>query len=41
MMFPMISGVAELHEAMAVVDEARSELKRRRVPFDKGMSTGP
>jgi len=40
MMFPMISGVAELHEAMAVVDEARSELKRRRVPFDKGMSIG-
>ncbi len=40
MMFPMISGVAELHEAMAVVDEARAELKRRRVPFDKGMSVG-
>ncbi len=40
MMFPMISGVAELHEAMAVVDEARGELKRRRVPFDKGMSIG-
>lgn len=40
MLFPMISGVAELHEAMAVVDEARGELKRRRIPFDKGMSIG-
>jgi len=40
MMFPMISGVAELHEALALVDEVRGELKRRRVPFDKGMSIG-
>jgi len=40
MMFPMISGVAELHEAMAVVDEVRGEMKRKRIPFDKGMSIG-
>ncbi len=40
MMFPMISGVAELHEALALVDEVKGELKRRRVPFDKGMSIG-
>jgi phosphotransferase system enzyme I (PtsI) len=40
MMFPMISGVGELREAMALVDEVRADLRRRRVPFDKGMSIG-
>jgi phosphotransferase system enzyme I (PtsI) len=40
MMFPMISGVAELHEALAVVDEVRGEMRRKRIPFDKGMSIG-
>lgn len=40
MMFPMISGVAELHEALELVDEVRGDLRRRRVPFDKGMAIG-
>jgi phosphotransferase system enzyme I (PtsI) len=40
MMFPMISGVGELREAMAVVDEVRGELRRRRVPYDKEMPIG-
>ncbi|MEW6721416.1 MAG: phosphoenolpyruvate--protein phosphotransferase [Thermodesulfobacteriota bacterium] len=40
MMFPMISGVAELQEALGVVDEVRADLRRKRVPFDKGMSIG-
>ncbi|MGE5248058.1 MAG: phosphoenolpyruvate--protein phosphotransferase [Verrucomicrobiota bacterium] len=40
MMFPMVSGVAELHEALELVDEARADLRRRRVPFDKGMPIG-
>jgi phosphotransferase system enzyme I (PtsI) len=40
MMFPMISGVAELQEALGLVDEVRSDLRRRRIPFDKGMSIG-
>jgi phosphotransferase system enzyme I (PtsI) len=40
MMFPMISGVAELHEAMELVEEVRGDLRRRRVPYDKGMATG-
>jgi phosphotransferase system enzyme I (PtsI) len=40
MMFPMISGVAELHEALEVVDEVRADLRRRRVPFDKEMPIG-
>jgi len=40
MMFPMISGVAELRAALAVVEEVRGELRRRRVPFDKEMPIG-
>jgi len=40
MMFPMISGVGELREAMAVVEEVRGELRRRRIPFDKEMPIG-
>ncbi|RJP21505.1 MAG: phosphoenolpyruvate--protein phosphotransferase [Deltaproteobacteria bacterium] len=40
MMFPMISGVAELRSAMAVVEEVRADLRRRRVPFDREMPIG-
>ena len=40
MMFPMISGVGELRETMAVVEEVRGELRRRRIPFDKEMPIG-
>jgi len=40
MMFPMISGVGELREAMGVVEEVRGELRRRRIPYDKEMPIG-
>ncbi|MCL1926137.1 MAG: phosphoenolpyruvate--protein phosphotransferase [Syntrophorhabdaceae bacterium] len=40
MMFPMISGITELREAMGVLDEVRLDLRRKRVPFDKGMPIG-
>jgi phosphotransferase system enzyme I (PtsI) len=40
MMFPMISGVAELQEALGLVDEVRADLRRRRIPFDKALSIG-
>ena len=40
MMFPMISGVAELRAVVAVVEEARSELRRKRIPYDKEMAIG-
>jgi phosphotransferase system enzyme I (PtsI) len=40
MMFPMISGVAELQEALEMVDVVRSDLRRRRIPFDREMSIG-
>jgi len=40
MMFPMISGVGELREAIAVVEEVRGELRRRRISYDKEMPIG-
>lgn len=40
MMFPMISGVGELRTALAVVEEARSELKKRRISYDRNMRVG-
>lgn len=40
MMFPMISGVGELRAALAVVEEAKTELRKRRVPFDKTVPVG-
>jgi phosphotransferase system enzyme I (PtsI) len=40
MMFPMISGISELRAAMAVVEEAKGELKKRRQPFDKEIQIG-
>jgi phosphotransferase system enzyme I (PtsI) len=40
MMFPMISGVGELRATLAVVEEARSELKKRRISFDRQMPLG-
>jgi phosphotransferase system enzyme I (PtsI) len=40
MMFPMISGVGELREALDVVEEVRGELRRRRIPYDKEMPIG-
>jgi phosphotransferase system enzyme I (PtsI) len=40
MMFPMISGVGELRAALALVEEAKSELRRRRVAYDKEIPVG-
>jgi phosphotransferase system enzyme I (PtsI) len=40
MMFPMITGIGELRAALAVVEDARSELKKRRISFDRRMRLG-
>ena len=40
MMFPMISGVGELRAARAIVEEAKSELRKRRVAFNKEIPLG-
>jgi len=39
-MFPMISGVEELHQAMEVVEEVRAELRAENVPFDEEIPVG-
>jgi phosphotransferase system enzyme I (PtsI) len=39
-MFPMISGVAEMHEARTIAKEVRAELERERVPYDPGVPLG-
>ena len=39
-MFPMISGVAELRAAMAVLDEVKHELRTSKVPFDEHIKIG-
>src|SRR5512134_222917 len=40
MMFPMISGVGELRAARAIFDEAKADLRKRRVAFDKEIPLG-
>jgi phosphotransferase system enzyme I (PtsI) len=39
-MFPMISGVGELRKTLAVVEEAKAELKKRRISFNRRMRAG-
>lgn len=39
-MLPMISGVLELRQALAVVNEAKAELREERVPFDEELKLG-
>ncbi len=39
-MFPMISGLEELREARATLQECREELRAEGIPFDETMETG-
>jgi phosphoenolpyruvate-protein phosphotransferase (PTS system enzyme I) len=39
-MFPMISGVPELNQALEVLDEVRNDLRGREVPFDEDIPIG-
>ncbi|MBI1321506.1 MAG: phosphoenolpyruvate--protein phosphotransferase [Candidatus Hydrogenedens sp.] len=40
MMFPMVSGLSELREARAVLDEVRAEFDRKGAPYDRDMPVG-
>ena len=40
LMFPMISGVAELRQAKAVLEECKNELRNESLPFDEKMEVG-
>jgi len=39
-MFPMISGVEELEQALALLDEARAECKKKKQSYNKKIETG-
>jgi phosphotransferase system enzyme I (PtsI) len=38
--FPMVSGVAEIREVKALLEEAKEELRSAAVPFDEGIEIG-
>jgi phosphotransferase system enzyme I (PtsI) len=40
LMYPMVSGVEEVVQANALLDECRAELRQEGVPFDEGMEVG-
>src|SRR5204863_198237 len=40
MMYPMISGLEELNQANALVEEYKAELRRENIPFDEKMEIG-
>lgn len=39
-LFPMISGIEEIRQAKAILDEVRRGLARSRIPFDEGIEIG-
>jgi phosphotransferase system enzyme I (PtsI) len=39
-MFPMISGIEELEQALALLDEARAECKKKKQPFAQNIAAG-
>jgi phosphotransferase system enzyme I (PtsI) len=40
MMYPMISGLEELRQANALVEEYKEELRQEKIPFDENLSIG-
>jgi phosphotransferase system enzyme I (PtsI) len=40
MMIPMLASMQELHQALALIDEARQELRREGKPFDEAIAIG-
>jgi phosphoenolpyruvate-protein phosphotransferase (PTS system enzyme I) len=40
LMYPMISGIEELQQANAILEECRQELREKRVPFDEDLEVG-
>jgi phosphotransferase system enzyme I (PtsI) len=40
MMYPMISGLDELNQANALVEEYKAELRQEKIPFDENLEIG-
>jgi len=39
-MYPMISGVEEVREANTILEEAKAELRKKSIPFDRNIEVG-
>jgi len=39
-LFPMISGIGEIRQAKAILEEVKKDLAKARVPFDQGIEIG-
>ncbi len=39
-MYPMISGIAELRSANAVLEEVKEEFRQKQIPFDENINVG-
>jgi phosphotransferase system enzyme I (PtsI) len=39
-MFPMVSGIEELEQALALLEEAKAECRKRKLPFDENIEAG-
>ncbi len=39
-MFPMVSGITEVRDVHALLDECRADLRRRGLPYDENMRVG-
>jgi len=39
-MFPMIANLPELEEALSILEDAREELQREKIPFNRDMKVG-
>jgi phosphotransferase system enzyme I (PtsI) len=39
-LFPMISGIGEIRQAKAILEEVKKSLAKARVPFDQGIEVG-
>jgi phosphotransferase system enzyme I (PtsI) len=39
-MFPMVSGIEELEQALELLEEAKAECRKRKVPFDEEIEVG-
>lgn len=39
-MYPMISGIEELRQANAILEDVKKELKKKSIPFDKDIEIG-
>ena len=40
MMYPMISGLGELNQANALLEEYKAELRAENIPFDERLEIG-